>query len=391
MRLSVLLSVLPLVLAAPATEKRAEPAPLLVPTSKHGLVADKYIVKFKDGSSLQAVDEAVSSLVSSADHVYQHVFRGFAATLDRETLEALRNHPEVDYIEQDAVVKINAFVSQSGAPWGLGRISHKARGSTTYVYDDSAGAGTCAYIIDTGVDATHPDFEGRATFLRTFVSGQNTDGNGHGTHVSGTIGSRTYGVAKKTQIFGVKVLDNSGSGSFSTVIAGMDFVADDAQTRNCPNGAVANMSLGGGFTASVNQAAASLISAGVFLAVAAGNDGADARNTSPASEPTVCTVGASTSSDARASFSNYGSVVDIFAPGQDILSTWPNRQTNTISGTSMATPHIVGLGAYLASVEGFSSPQALCARIQALAGRNLLSGIPSGTINAIAFNGNPSG
>lgn len=187
------------------------------------------------------------------------------------------------------------------------------------------------------------------------------------------------------------MLDNSGSGSFSTVIAGMDYVASDSQTRNCPNGSVANMSLGGGYTASVNQAAARLIQAGVFLAVAAGNDGVDARNTSPASEPTVCTVGASTSSDARASFSNYGSVVDIFAPGQDILSTWPNRQTNTISGTSMATPHIVGLGAYLAGLEGFSDPQALCARIQSLANRNLLSGIPSGTINAIAFNGNPSG
>ncbi|KKP06357.1 proteinase T [Trichoderma harzianum] len=391
MRLSVLLSLLPMVLAAPATEKRATPAPLLTPTSKHGLVADQYIVKFKDGSSLQAVDETLTKIASDAHHVYQHVFKGFAATLDQETLEALRSHPDVEYIEQDAVVKINTYVSQTGAPWGLGRISHKARGSTTYVYDDSAGAGTCSYIIDTGVDATHPEFEGRATFLKTFVSGQNTDGNGHGTHVSGTIGSRSYGVAKKTSIYGVKVLDNSGSGTFANVIAGMDFVASDSQTRNCPNGSVANMSLGGGYTASVNAAAAALIDAGVFLAVAAGNDGADARNTSPASEPTVCTVGASTSADARASFSNYGTVVDIFAPGQDVLSTWPSGRTNTISGTSMATPHIVGLGAYLLALEGPRDPQALCSRIQALSGRSLLSGIPSGTINAVAFNGNPSG
>ncbi|KAL6825142.1 subtilisin-like protein [Trichoderma camerunense] len=391
MRLSVLLSLLPMVLAAPATEKRATPAPLLTPTSKHGLVADQYIVKFKDGSSLQAVDETLTKIASDAHHVYQHVFKGFAATLDQETLEVLRSHPDVEYIEQDAVVKINAYVSQTGAPWGLGRISHKARGSTTYVYDDSAGAGTCSYIIDTGVDATHPDFEGRATFLKTFVSGQNTDGNGHGTHVAGTIGSRSYGVAKKTSLYGVKVLDNSGSGTFANVIAGMDFVADDSQTRNCPNGSVANMSLGGGYTASVNAAAAALIDAGVFLAVAAGNDGADARNTSPASEPSVCTVGASTSADARASFSNYGTVVDIFAPGQDVLSTWPSGRTNTISGTSMATPHIVGLGAYLLALEGPRAPEALCSRIQALSGRSLLSGIPSGTINAVAFNGNPSG
>lgn len=171
----------------------------------------------------------------------------------------------------------------------------------------------------------------------------------------------------------------------------MNFVVTDSQTRSCPNGTVVNMSLGGGSSTSINSAARSIVNAGLFLAVAAGNDNANAANYSPASEPSACTVGATTSGFARSSFSNYGSVVDIFAPGQDILSTWPNRQTNTISGTSMATPHIVGLGAYLASLEGFSDPQALCARIQSLANRNLLSGLPSGTINAIAFNGNPSG
>ncbi|KAH6604384.1 subtilisin-like protease pr1a [Trichoderma cornu-damae] len=391
MRLSVLLSLLPVVLAAPATEKRAEPAPLFTPASKHGLVADQYIVKFKEGSSLQAVDEALTSLASNYHHVYEHVFRGFSGRFDKETLEALRSHPDVEYIEQDAIVQLNAFVSQTGAPWGLGRISHSAAGSTTYVYDDSAGEGTCAYVIDTGVDATHPEFEGRATLLKSYVSGQDTDGNGHGTHVSGTIGSRSYGVAKKSQIFGIKVLDNSGSGTFSNVIAGIDLAASDSQTRGCPNGYVANLSLGGTLSTALNQAAAALISAGVFLAVAAGNENTDASRISPASEPTVCTVGASTSADARASFSNYGSIVDIFAPGQDVLSTWPGNQTNTISGTSMATPHIAGLGAYLLALEGPSEPQALCARIAALAGRSLLSGIPSGTINALAFNGNPSG
>ncbi|KAL7934601.1 peptidase S8/S53 domain-containing protein [Trichoderma chlorosporum] len=391
MRLSVLLSLLPMVLAAPATEKRAEPAPVFTPASKHGLIADQYIVKFKEGSSLQAVDDTLTRIVSGAHHVYQHVLNGFAGKLDQETLDALRNHPDVEYIEQDAVVKVNTFVQQTGAPWGLGRISHKARGSTTYVYDDSAGEGTCAYVIDTGVDDSHPEFEGRADLLISYISGQNTDGNGHGTHVSGTIGSRSYGVAKKTQIYGVKVLDDSGSGTLSNVIAGMDFVARDSQTRDCPNGSVANMSLGGSFSASINQAAASLTSSGVFLAVAAGNDDTDARNTSPASEPSVCTVGATTSSDARASFSNYGSVVDILAPGQDILSTWPNRQTNIISGTSMATPHITGLGAYLLTLEGPKTPQALCSYIQALSNGGILSDIPSGTVNYLAFNGNPSG
>jgi subtilisin family serine protease len=187
------------------------------------------------------------------------------------------------------------------------------------------------------------------------------------------------------------VLDNSGSGTLANVIAGIDFVASDAQTRNCPNGSVANMSLGGGVSTAINQAAAALVSSGVFLAVAAGNSNANANTSSPASEPTVFTVGATTSADARASFSNYGALVDIFAPGQDVLSTWPGGSTNTISGTSMATPHIAGLGAYLLGLEGARSPAALGARIQALSGRSLLTGIPSGTINAVAFNGNPSG
>lgn len=156
----------------------------------------------------------------------------------------------------------------------------------------------------------------------SFVDGQDTDGHGHGTHCAGTIGSKTYGVAKRTKIYGVKVLDDSGSGTISAVIGGMDFVAADSKQRDCPKGVVANMSLGGGFSAAVNQAAAGLVGHGVFLAVAAGNDNTDASGYSPASEPTACTVGASTVSDARSSFSNYGGPVRIFAPGSEVLSTW---------------------------------------------------------------------
>ena len=171
------------------------------------------------------------------------------------------------------------------------------------------------------------EFEGRAKFLKSFIEGENTDGNGHGTHVSGTIGSKSYGVAKKAEIFGVKVLSNSGSGSYSGVIAGIDFVANDTKTRPCPKGAVANMSLGGGYSAAVNNAANNLVSKGVFLGVAAGNDNRDAANTSPASAANACTVGATTINDGRSSFSNYGRVVDIFAPGSNILSTWINNGT----------------------------------------------------------------
>lgn len=236
---------------------------------------------------------------------------------------------------------INALTTQSGATWGITRISHTSRTGSGYVYDTSAGEGTCSYIIDTGIYTQHPDFGGRATFLANYADSSNTDGNGHGTHVAGTVGGTTYGVAKKTKLYGVKVLDASGSGTNSGVISGMNFVATDAKTRSCPKGAVANMSLGGGKSTAVNQAAAALVRSGVFLAVAAGNSGANAANYSPASESTACTVGATTSSDSVASYSNWGNLVDVFAPGTDITSTWIGGRTNTISGTSMASPHIV--------------------------------------------------
>jgi subtilisin family serine protease len=173
----------------------------------------------------------------------------------------------------------------------------------------------------------------------------------------------------------------------------MNYVTNDVKTRSCPKGAVANMSLGGSTSSAVNSAAAAMVKAGVFLAVAAGNDNTNAANSSPASESTVCTVGATTSSDARASYSNYGAVVDIFAPGSNILSSWigSTSATNTISGTSMATPHITGLGAYLLALLGSKTPAALCAYIASTAQSGILSGIPSGTVNKLAFNGNPSG
>ncbi|POR34321.1 Cuticle-degrading protease [Tolypocladium paradoxum] len=380
MRLSIL-AILPMVLAAP-TAKRDEPAPLLVPRGNHALIADKYIVKFKEGSAVSILNDALGSLGGNADHVYDGVFKGFAGHLDKTMLK-------VEYIEQDAMVSLSGFVSQPGATWGLGRVSHHEPGAASYDYDSSAGAGTCAYVIDTGVEASHPEFEGRAAQIKSFIAGQSSDGNGHGTHVGGTIGSKTYGVAKKTKIYGVKVLDNQGSGSNSGVIAGMDFVAKDAKTRGCPKGAVANMSLGGGYSASMNQAAAALVRSGVFLGVAAGNSNTDAGSSSPASEPSVCTVGASDRNDNRSSFSNYGSVVDIFGPGTSIQSTWLNGGINTISGTSMATPHIVGLAAYLGSLEGRTGG-AVCGRLQELATPDALRGVPSGTKNLLAFNGNPS-
>jgi subtilisin family serine protease len=314
------------------------------------------------------------------------------------------NAPQVEYVEQDAIVRANlgevdslekrAYTTQSSSTWGLSRVSHVNRqtSGTSYTYDSSAGEGTCVYIVDTGIEASHPEFEGRATFLANFAGdGSNTDGNGHGTHCAGTIGSKTYGVAKKTKLYGVKVLDASGSGSNSGVIAGINYVANDVKTRSCPKGAVGSMSLGGTKSTAVNSAAANAVSAGVFFAVAAGNDGADASGSSPASEPTVYTVGATDSSDRVASFSNYGTIVDIHAPGVSILSTWIKGSTNTISGTSMATPHVAGLAAYILALEGKVSPAALTSRLTALSTKNKITGLKGSTKNYLAFNGNPSG
>lgn len=399
MQLSALLAILPLVAAAPTAEPSA---PLLTPREAPGqtlqVIEGSYIIKLKDSDlSISSIDAIVGALPGGrqAKHLYSTAgFKGFAGKLSAAQVEQLQKDPQVEFIEKDAVITINAYVSQTGAPWGLGRISHRAKGSTTYVYDNSAGAGTCAYIIDTGIYTAHSEFEGRATWLANYAGdGSNTDGNGHGTHVAGTVGGKTYGVAKKTKLYAVKVLNASGSGTTSGVIAGMNYVTNDAKTRSCPNGTVSNMSLGGGFSSSINSAAKAQVSGGVFLAVAAGNDGANAANYSPASETTACTVGATDINDAVASFSNFGAVVDIFAPGVNVLSSWIGSTTATrsISGTSMATPHIAGLGAYLLTLFGPKTPQALCTYIQSLATNNVITGLPSGTINKLAFNGNPTG
>lgn len=240
------------------------------------------------------------------------------------------------------------------------------------------------------------EFEGRATFGANFAGdGQNTDGNGHGTHVAGTIGSKTYGVAKKTSLIGVKVLDASGSGSSAGVIQGIQWAVNDAKSKGRIGKAVANLSLGGGFSQASNDAVAAGTREGLFFGVAAGNSAMNAKTSSPASEPLACTVGATDKTDAIASYSNYGSIVDIFAPGSDIISTWigSTTATNTISGTSMATPHTVGVAAYLLALEGARAPTALCDRIKTtLATKNKLrlGLIPtlSGSPNALLYNGN---
>ncbi|KAI1281430.1 subtilisin-like protease PR1K [Xylaria sp. FL0933] len=382
MRSAAILAALPLALAVPS--KRASPAPLLKPRNAD-IIEGKYIVKMKSSSTVETL-EAHKNLVSSkVDYTYNsHKFAGFAVSMTPEEVEALQNMPDVEYIEHDAIVRASA--TQTNADWGLARLSNTSPDSSTYTYDDSAGEGVCAYVVDTGIDVDHPDFEGRATFASNQVDSDNTDGNGHGTHVAGTIGSKTYGVAKKVNLYAVKVLGADGSGTNAGVIAGMDYVVSDAPSRDCPKGVVVNLSLGGGVSSSVNDAAANVVSAGNFMAVAAGNEAQDASNSSPASEPSVCTVGATDKTDTLSYFSNFGSLVDVLAPGSDIESTWPGGQTNTISGTSMASPHVAGIGAYFLGL-GASSVEDLCDYIASQAQTGAISSVPSDTVNAIIQNG----
>ncbi|KAI1828383.1 subtilisin-like protease PR1K [Xylaria intraflava] len=386
MRSAAVLATIPLALAAPSA-KRASPAPLLTPRNAE-VIQGKYIVKLKTGSdSLEAHTNLISS---KTDHTYSAgTFSGFAASLTAEEIETLQNMPDVEYIEQDAIAKTFATETEENADWGLARLSSTSPSSTSYTYDDTAGEGVCAYIVDTGVEVDHEEFEGRATWASNQVDTDDTDGNGHGTHVAGTIGSKTYGVAKKVSIYAVKVLDASGAGSFSDVIAGMDFVVTDAPSRDCPNGVVVNLSLGGAYSASVNDAAASVVSGGNFLAVAAGNEAWDAENDSPASEASACTVGATDNTDTLAYYSNFGALVDVLAPGTNIESTWIGGTTNIISGTSMASPHVAGIGAYFLGL-GAASVDELCDYIVSQAQTDAISSVPSGTVNAIINNGQSS-
>jgi aqualysin 1 len=315
-------------------------------------------------------------------HVFAHALSGFAAEMTETEALALSTDPQVRFVEEDSVMEI--VTTQTNATWGIDRIDQVARPlSGTYTYT-STGSGVNAYVIDTGIRITHTQFQGRASVAFDAIGdGRNgIDCNGHGTHVSGTIGGVTYGVAKSVRLFAVRVLNCSGSGSTSGVIAGVDWV-----TGHHVSPAVANMSLGGGVSTALDTAVRNSIASGVTYAIAAGNSNVNASNSSPARVSEAITVGASTITDARASFSNFGSVVDIFAPGQSITSAWATSDTatNTISGTSMATPHVAGVAARFLQNNRTASPATVRNALVNAASLNRLSGIPSGTANRLLF------
>jgi len=271
---------------------------------------------------------------------YQHALNGFAVEMSPEDAEALSQDFRVKYVEEDGVVTLDA--TQSNPPWGLDRIDQRNLPLNAIYTFNWTGSGVRAYVIDTGIRTTHTQFGGRASNVFDAFGGSGADCNGHGTHVSGTIGGSTYGVAKSAMLRGVRVLDCNGSGSNSGVIAGVDWV-----TNNHINPAVANMSLGGGASSALDTAVNNLANSGVPIAVAAGNSNTDACTQSPARAANAITVGSITQSGARSSFSNFGVCLDIFAPGSSILSSYSTSDTATatLSGTSMASPHVAGVAA----------------------------------------------
>lgn len=347
-------------------------------------IAGQYIVVFHDdvsdskGKSKDKNDKHGGKL----KHSYDAVLKGFAAELTDDAVQDLLNDPDVAYIEEDQEVNINT--TQSPTPsWGLDRVDqHNLPLSNTYTYNATAAQQGVvrAYIIDTGILTSHPDFGGRASAVFDAMGGNGIDCNGHGTHVAGTVGGTKYGIAKSILLRAVRVLDCSGSGTNSGVIAGMDWVA-----TNHINPAVANMSLGGGLSTAVNTSANNLANSGVFLAVAAGNSNANACNSSPSSAANATVVAASAINDTRASFSNFGSCVDLYAPGVSITSDWLSNGTNTISGTSMATPHVTGVAALYKAVNGNASFSTIRTWLVTNATANVISGNPAGTPNLLLF------
>ena len=306
-----------------------------------------YIIVFSDRGNPAAERAAIAGLGGRIFFTYENVFNGVAVSLPEAALNGLKNRPGIELIEADAEVTTQG--TQSGATWGLDRIDQRNIPLSGTYTDDFSGSGVDAYIIDTGILSSHSEFSGRmsSSGSTSINDGRGTeDCNGHGTHVAGTVGGTTYGVAKSVTLIPVRVLDCSGSGSWSGVIAGMDWVVSHHQAGKP---AVANMSLGGGASSSVDAAVQRMISDGVVVAVAAGNSNRDACNFSPARAANALTVGATTSTDARASYSNFGKCLDIFAPGSSITSAWHTGSSavNTISGTSMASPHVAGVAALI--------------------------------------------
>ncbi|KAK3348866.1 alkaline protease [Lasiosphaeria hispida] len=425
--------VAPWTLAHPIVDKRGSQ-----------VIPNKYIVTLKPGASINDVKSHLSwakdvharSLsvgrrdTTGVDKVYSALdFNAYSGSFDAATVDEIRNNEQVAAVEPDMIwylhdcpklngvtlnecpklnegpklndVKLNDGVklnmhpelaTQSGAPWGLGSISHRKPGSTDYIYDPEGGAGTYAYVIDTGVLESHVEFEGRATlgFNALASSGfDDKDNNGHGTHTAGTIASKAYGVAKKASVISIKVFDNSGS-PFSIILEGYLWAVNNITGSGRVDASVISMSLGGPRSTALNTAVQLAFGAGIPTVVSAGNENQDANEVSPASAPDAVTVGAIDVTNTRAPFSNWGPAVDIFAPGVDVLSSYTGSDTATdvISGTSMSAPHVAGLVLYLKSKDTNARIIDVAAKLRYFGTPGVVLDGGPGSPNLLAYNGN---
>lgn len=403
-------ALLPAVLAAPA--------PI---TKRDDIIPGKFIVTLKPGVDAAAVE----SHLTWVNDVHKRSFakrdtagiekkyeikdwKAYAGEFDEATIAEIKANPDVALVEPDTIAYLwydveevhedtlekKALTTQTGATWGLGAISHRSGSSTSYIYDTTAGENTYAYIVDSGILVAHTQFGGRATLGYNAVGGTHTDTLGHGTHVAGTIGGSTYGVAKKTNLISVKVFQGS-SGTTSTILAGFNWAVSDITSKSRQARSVVNLSLGGAASTTWTNAIQAAYTQGVLSVVAAGNGDQNGNplpvsSQSPANAPNAFTVAAADSSFRPASFTNYGAGVDIFAPGVSILSSYigGNSATASLSGTSMAAPHVAGLAVYLQALEGLSTPAAVTSRLKALGTANRITGTLSGSPNLFAYNGN---
>lgn len=404
-------------------------APIMNRLGKQKIIPHKYVIIFNPGVREKDIDCHKEWIIEQLKHISETAedakdgglraalvkmqkepifFRisdkvsGYSGFFTEEVVKMIQRSEVVRFIEEDVMFHVSEKARQAEAPWGLSRVCHRGRESSQeYLYDDDAGKGVTAYVIDTGIKVEHEEFEGRAKWGATVALPKlKVDGHGHGTHCAGIIGSKSYGIAKKVDLVAVSVMNFLGSGSTSDILKGLEFAVNDHKAnikhkKKGFKGSVINMSIGGGVLEALDLAVNSAIKAGLHVAVAAGNDNQDACSYSPARAIGPITVGAVNAKDEKASFSNYGSCVDIFAPGEDILSTFTWSKSAMMSGTSQATPHVTGLLAYFLSLypevdSDYATdfdPLLLKSKFLKYATSNVLKGLDAASPNLLPFNG----